>query len=322
MSREGYSKVRASNVAGHSLLDNLLEEYDSSRIIKQAEYNEARERYRVLTEIVKQSVRADTYLNGSLDHGDAMSPLNDIDLGVILTGSRAESARRSAPIWAVEGVVKTLQNDPTFSSIAKNVTCANQKRAALVSFCRVLTSDEGCSCLDSSPFNFTADIIVALQAPRGGGFLVPNLFTNSWERSHPLRHSMLVREKALAQGPNWRRAVRLMKSWNYAHGKQLSSWNIKALALRCRAEGSVADALAELLNTVQKAIIVGPTTDPAGISEPIPLLAPASEVLRSLNYANATLARARVASSRSDRRGVSMLIGDLLNGHRHQELDI
>ncbi|MPV54912.1 hypothetical protein GD416_00180 [Burkholderia sp. BE24] len=60
---------------------------------------------------------------------------------------------------------------------------------------------------------------------------VPDMNTETWIRSMPKLHTARVEQAAAAYGKYFRRAIKMMKYWNWKHGDILRSFHIEALAV-------------------------------------------------------------------------------------------
>ena len=166
---------------------------------------------------------SETYASGSVAHGDALTPLTDIDLGVVVVGVDAQyGPGKHGPAYLQERAAAAIKRrlGPAYDDL--RVEFRGQKRAILVRFRDPVTPGQP---------DFTADVIIALDNPYGQGLFIPRY--DSWDRSDPQGHTRLVHEANSASQVAYARVVRLVKHWNRRHDRPLCSWNIKALALGC-----------------------------------------------------------------------------------------
>lgn len=186
------------------------------------ELREARRRRRLLGDaLTREFTGSDTYINGSVAHGDALTPLTDVDLGVIVIEAKdthgpgkkgcADLQERAAN--AMRAALKPEFPDAT-------VRWRDQRRSVLVNFRRPV---------DPTQDDFTADVIVAIDNPDDEGLYIPNYA--GWDRSHPQKHTRMVKAANSSSAYTYARVVRLLKHYNRSNGHPLCSWNIKALAL-------------------------------------------------------------------------------------------
>lgn len=222
-----------------------------------------------------------TYVNGSIAHGDALTPLTDVDLGVVVPdadqvygpGLKGPKELKARAADAIRSGLKEAYGD-----LAAEVK--GRKRSILIRF-----RDPVAKGLP----DFTADVIVAVDNRRALGLYIPR--HDGWDRSHPEFHTQLIHEANESSKASYARVVRLAKHWNRTHDKPLCSWNIKALALAsvCEPVGLIEGLRAWLGNAVEE-LALGETPDPARVA-PHPILTnkPRSEVVRSLRSALETL---------------------------------
>lgn len=240
-------------------IEQLLEEARRRIQVSDDELREARRRRDLLAAALSSEFPGSrTYVNGSVAHGDALDPLTDIDLGVVVAeakdthgpGKKGCSDLQERAANAIRAALKD-----EFPGL--RVEWRDRRRSILVRFAKPVTFGQT---------DFTADVIVAIDNPKGAGLFIPNHL--SWSRSHPEEHTRLVRQANQDTRNTYARVVRLTKHHNRRNGKPLCSWNIKALALDALtrptklAAGMVAwfdHAIDDLTN--------GLTEDPAGVAE-------------------------------------------------------
>jgi hypothetical protein len=135
----------------------------------------------------------------------------------------------------------------------------------------------------------SVDLIVGLERRERPGLWIPNLWSDSWDASHPEKHTELFVGQATPVRRVWARAVRLAKGWNMQSifdKPGLSSFNIETLMWVCITdEMSEAEALAELFSFGARELVLAPTPDPAKVSPPIKLLLDEAIVVARLNDA-------------------------------------
>lgn len=267
------------------LLDPLLAEGHKKVAITSAECVEARCRREMLAVALKTEFRGQVYATGSLVHGDAMTPLNDFDVGILVAdaGFRYGLGGRG-PDRLVErargAILAALRGDFPGSTVAVE----GQKRSILVDFGIPSNSGHG---------GFSADVIVALPNPDGRGILIPDLFRDRWDRSDPKTHADMVHDAVRRTGTSLIEFVRLAKYWSRHHDIPICSWNIKALALACATPGvSLTEAVHRFFHTAAQDLTRGLTPDPAGVAPPIRLELPRDEVILKLGTSVATVDRA------------------------------
>ncbi len=272
-----------SDGGGIGLLDFFLTEIHRRITITEIERIEADRRVKILTTALSEDIGGEVYVNGSIVQGDAMSPLRDIDVGIVLdVCDPMYTSQCYAPTRLIERTCSIL-----LASLRKEFpyaigTLEGQRRSILITF----GSQDNCP----GVARFTADVIVALNYRSGHGILIPDLFADTWDRSDPITHIELIRNAALASNQSFIRIVRLAKYWSRRHGTPLYSWNIKALALNCIANPTpLAAGLRTFFHYAAQSVSRGLTSDPAGVSGPIRLGLPRHQAVIQLKIALATM---------------------------------
>ncbi|WP_052493134.1 hypothetical protein [Rhodococcus sp. MEB064] len=223
----------ASSSSKQTLLQVLQEARERIQV-NDDELDEARRRRDLLAGTLKAEFGADsrTYVNGSIAHGDALTPLTDIDLGIVIPnpdGVYGPLGKGPAELQNRAAAAIRAAHKSEFPNLRVYVN--GRKRSVYVSF-----GDP----VDPDVTDFSADVIVALDDGTGAGLWIPHYDT--WDRSAPETHTTLVRAAAKSSGYNYSRTVRLLKHWSRRHSKPLCSWNVKALGL---------DSLADSMNQLE-----------------------------------------------------------------------
>jgi hypothetical protein len=204
-----------------------------------------------------------TFCSGSVAHRTVIKPVSDADCGVVLdrrTHSKlGPDGDGVGPSNAVQDVLALLRN--ALTEEFPSVRVSSTKRAIQVSFDDVIGDDEDPS----------VDLIVALTRSEADGLWIPNLESNTWDASHPERHTELFTQGQEELKRIRRRAIRLAKAWNKQYeSPSLSSFNIEALAIECVQEDmGIVEALLSVFEFGAKQLATGLTPDPAGVSPPI-----------------------------------------------------
>ena len=245
-------------------LEDLLDEGRKILQVTDEELSEARRRRDLLIEALLDAFAGGrTYINGSVAHGDANTPLTDVDLGIVvdLPGYGPDGAGPTELMELARDAIKEHLKDE-FENLT--VIVDGQKRAVLVRF--------GAPVSDRQT-DFTADVIVALDHPDEGLWIPNTSIEEGWDRAHPEQHTQLVLTASEDTGNVFARTVRLLKHWRTHHGKPLCSWNIKALALGCIGDKrrTLLDALHVFFTYAAVEISAGLTEDPAGVAGKIKL---------------------------------------------------
>jgi predicted nucleotidyltransferase len=227
------------------------------------------------------------YVNGSIAHGDAISPLNDIDVGVVVVDDdKVYGPGRRGPRELMERARDAIREHLGEEFPKLTITIEGQRRAVLVRFGDPVTRGQQ---------DFTADVIVAIDNPDGAGLFIPNLPVNGWDRSDPETHLELVKAAINDSEVVFARTVRLLKYWSRRHSRPMCSWNIKVLALDCITEPMpLAEAMQTFFAYAAKELKrnQGLTPDPAHVAGPIKLNLATREVITRLGTAEGHITRA------------------------------
>lgn len=245
-------------------LEEILTEGRKGVEVTEAELEEARERRDdVAAALMKAFPGARVYVNGSVAHGDALTPLTDVDVGAVVPDPDGEyGPGKKGPSVLMDKSARVIREElrPTYGEL--RVEVKDRKRSILVKFNEPVSDRAE---------DFTADVIVAIDNPDAAGLFIPRW--TSWDRSHPEEHTRMVKRAIKDTRTSYAHVARLLKRWNRANGKPLCSWNIKALALGCITAPTT--QLQGLLNWFTFAIAElekGETKDPAGVApKPIKL---------------------------------------------------
>ena len=266
----------------------LLDQTRRSIQVTDAELKEARRRRDVIGAALKREFPGSRiYVNGSVAHGDALDPLTDIDLGVVVAEAKhTHGPGKKGCADLQERAAKAVRAALAGEFPDLRIEWKGRKRSILVRFRKPVTAGQD---------DFTADVIVAIDNTRGAGLYIPR--HAGWSRSHPEKHTEMVHTANEANtGYTYARIVRLLKHWNRRNQKPLCSWNIKALALYClTTRMPLADGMVAWFDYAITELDKGLTADPARVAEtPIALNEnmTGTEVVDRLKRARAGLARA------------------------------
>lgn len=259
-------------------LASLLEEGRRKIQVTDEELDEAKRRRRLLADAVGRAFPGSiSYFNGSVAHGDANTPLTDVDLGVVLTKKDAEpfGPGKKSALSLMEKARDAIHEDLDDEFPELTVEVLGRRRAVLVRFGAPVTDGQS---------DFTADVMTAIPHPSGRGLYIPNTkIADQWDRADPITHTAMVLQAIKDTKVVFARTVRLLKHWNGTHSKPMCSWNIKALALDCIEQPMpLINALQVFFTYAADEIDKRPTPDPADVAGPIPLNMPCSEVHKRL----------------------------------------
>ena len=269
-------------------LKSLIDDARAEIEVTDEELEEARDRRgKIAAALLAAFPGSRIYVNGSIAHGDAITPLNDIDVGVVVAGAAQDyGPGRRGPRDLMERARDAIRKHLGEEFPKLTVTIEGQRRAVLVRFGDPVTAGQP---------DFTADVIVAIDNPEGAGLFIPNLQVNGWDRSDPETHLDLVKAAIKATEVVFPRAVRLLKYWSRRHGKPVCSWNIKVLALDCITRPMpLAEAMQAFFRYAADALKEnqGLTPDPAHVAGPIKLNMATREVITRLRAAEGHITRA------------------------------
>lgn len=224
------------------------------------------------------------YFNGSVAHGDALTPLTDVDLGVVVPNPLGVyGPGKKGPAELQEHAANVIRRELADTYPDLRIEFRERKRSILIRFRDPIRP--------GLP-DFTADVIVAIDNTSGDGLYIPRY--REWDRSHAEKHTQLIAQANARTEAVFARTIRLLKHWNRKNGDTLCTWNIKALALDAGlTAGSLITAMRTWFDYATVSLQHGETRDPAHVSDkPITLKASRTEVLRRLRDASARLEKA------------------------------
>lgn len=266
-------------------LENLLEEARKNIQVGPEELAEAKiRRFKIAEALKKAFPGSRVYVNGSVAHGDALTPLTDVDVGVVVKGAEETyGPGMKGPTDLKEQAAEALRRELKGDYPKLVVIVEGQKRSILVRFGDPVTKGQA---------DFTADVIVAVDNVDDDGLYIPRF--DCWDRSHPEKHTELVLKAIEDTDVVYARVVRLLKHWNRRNDKPLCSWNIKALALDCITEPTtLLRGLEVWFKHAEEQLTLGETEDPAKVApKPIKMNKSKTVVLRKIKDAHEHLALA------------------------------
>ncbi|HKR51537.1 MAG TPA: hypothetical protein VJT72_18540 [Pseudonocardiaceae bacterium] len=276
------------------------------------ELDEAKRRRRLLAASARRAFPGSTtYFNGSVAHGDANTPLTDVDLGVVLAKEDAEpygpDMKSARPLMEI--VRDAIREDLEHEFPKLTIEVEGRRRAVLVRFGDPVTPGQA---------DFTADVMTAIPHPSGRGLYIPNTkIAAQWDRADPITHTRMVLQAIEDTKVVFARTVRLLKHWNGTHSKPMCSWNIKALCLGCLDEPMpLINALQVFFTYAADEIDKGPTPDPADVAGPIPLNMPRREVHKRLctarNYVDLAIEHEKAGRPLSAQHALHQVLPDLV----------
>lgn len=280
-----YAGIELKSSDSDKTLSQVLKEARERIQVNDDELDEARRRRDLLAATLRSEFGAEsrTYVNGSIAHGDALTPLTDIDLGIVVPnpdGEYGAYGKGPAELQARAADAIRAAHKEEFPNL--RVYVGGRKRSVYVSF-----GDP----VDPDVTDFSADVIVALDYWAGSGLWIPHYET--WDRSDPETHTDLVRAAARSSAHNYSRTVRLLKHWSRRHSKPLCSWNIKALGLESLADSmNQLDGMVAWFDYAIDDLSWRDTPDPADVAGAISIPGDRTELVEKLRKARAKLAEA------------------------------
>ena len=266
-------------------IESLINEARARIEVTKAELDEARRRRAgIAAALASEFPGSRHYVNGSVAHGDALTPLTDVDLGVVIPNPEGHyGPGKKGPGELQERAAAAIRRGLADEYGHLRVEFRGRKRSIRVSFRDPIR--EGLP-------DFTADVIIAIDFPDGRGLYIPRF--DSWDRADPETHTALVTAANRRTESVYARTVRLLKHWNRRNGEVLCSWNIKALALTCvDSKEALVTTMRSWFNHAVQELRKGGTEDPARVTDrPIKLNAPRAEVVKRLEDALAKLDKA------------------------------
>lgn len=260
-------------MAAGKTLQQLLDEARRRIEVSDEELAEARRRRGLLEAALRDEFPGcRVYLNGSVAHGDALTPLTDVDIGGVAFGDDDPygpgKEGPSDPMERARGAIKGHLGEE-FPRL--RVVIEGQRRAVLVSFGDPVTP---------STDDFTADVIIGVDNEGEVGIFIPNLPDDDWDASAPEEHTALVQAANKRTERVYARAIRLLKHWNRHHGEPVCSWLLKVLGLpSITGPMPLARALQAFFRHATTALRAGPVGDPLRVSDPIQPNLPLEQVL-------------------------------------------
>lgn len=256
----------------HPILERALIEARERIQVHRDELDEARSRRQRILNALVEEFHGRPYVNGSVAHGDALTPLTDVDLGIVIPDPLGEyGPGRRGPAEFQECAAAAIRRELAEDFPNLRITWKGRRRAVLVQFGDPVTPGQR---------DFTADVITALDNPNGAGLFIPDW--DGWSRSAPETHTAMIVERNRVTHSAFARLMRLAKHWARTHDKPLCSWNIKALGLGViTTQVGMFDGLRAWFDHAIAELKVGPTEDPAHVA-PEPIAIPEKWTIRQV----------------------------------------
>lgn len=272
-------------VQPYPTIEQVLNSARTKIQVTEEELAEARKRRTAIANALRKEFPGSrVYYNGSVAHGDALTPLTDVDLGIVIADAKGEyGPGKMGPTQLQERAGAAIRRELSDTYDDLRLEFRGRKRSILIRFRDPIRP--------GLP-DFTADVIVAIDNTAGEGLYIPR-FTG-WDRSAPEAHTRMIAEANKRTEAVFARMIRLLKHWNRMNGDTLCTWNIKALGLYAGiTSGSLVTAMRTWFDYAIDSLQRGETEDPAGVSDkPIKLKGTRTEVLGRLRDASARLEKA------------------------------
>jgi len=136
----------------------------------------------------------DSYLSGSYARDTAISPIDDVDIIVVV-----DPAGWMTSLWSTRP-----EPDRILGSFASAIRYRYQDSSVYVqrrSVCLTL-------------YHLNIDVVPAVSVSGGGQIEIPDADTGEWIKSAPKRHTQIAQEINLARGGRFKPLVKLLKCWN------------------------------------------------------------------------------------------------------------
>ena len=78
--------------------------------------------------------------------------------------------------------------------------------------------------------DFVVDVVIGFNR-NGGGYIIANSVNNFWLETDPKKHVEIFSEANKAHSGNLVPLIKMIKSWNKAHGSFFRSFHLEVLAL-------------------------------------------------------------------------------------------
>ena len=225
------------------------------------------------------------YYNGSVAHGDALTPLVDVDLGAVIKDPNGDyGPGKVGPTPLQKIAADALRKGLREKHGDVYVYLEGQTRAIYIRFREpVFPGWE----------DFSADVIIAIDNIEGQGLFIPK--NDVWDPADPETHTKLIHQSIKDTNVSFARCVRLVKHWSRTHDKPLCSWHIKAIALELfdRPVG-LFEGLAAWFKYAAERVAGGSVEDPAHVADPIDVEEETrDDVVRKLKQAHNGMVRAK-----------------------------
>jgi Second Messenger Oligonucleotide or Dinucleotide Synthetase domain len=243
----------------------------------------------------------DDFLTGSYARSTMISPLSEADIDIFVCLDPAYYTHfngiNGGPAGLLELAKQTIRKTySTTPDISRN------GQAVTIRF-----SD------------FVVDVVIGFHR-LGGGYIIANSEGNFWLNTDPKKHVELMSEANKYHKGNLVPLIKMIKSWNKAHGAFFRSFHLEVLALEAFRNVTISDFPSGLRFFFEKAftLVRGKNLDPAGYGDDIGrYITPSTveEASRKFQGAFNTAINAEVYGNRGDPRNAIITWKALMPNH-------
>lgn len=191
--------------------------------------------------VAKEMTVVHSFLTGSYTRNTMIAPLTDADIDVMLVMHHS--------YYATDGQVSLL--DKVKRALAKPYSGSNISRDGQAVTIRF--SD------------FWVDVVPAFNR-QGGGYLIPDSARRRWIETDPEKHTQLWSQMNSVRDEKFVPLIKMLKSWNRAHGRLLNSFHLETLAYHAFYSTGITDFPTAARHFFQAAqyVVTNGSSDPAG----------------------------------------------------------
>jgi SMODS domain-containing protein len=243
----------------------------------------------------------DDFLTGSYARSTMISPLSEADIDIFVCLDPAYynhfNGINGGPAGLLELAKQTIRKTySTTPDISRN------GQAVTIRFA-----------------DFVVDVVIGFHR-LGGGYIIANSEGNFWLNTDPKKHVELMSEANKYHKGNLVPLIKMIKSWNKAHGAFFRSFHLEVLALEAFHNVTISDFPSGLRFFFDKAftLVRGKNLDPAGYGDDIGRYITPSlveEASRKFQAAFNTAVNAEMYGNRGDSRNAIVTWKALMPNH-------
>jgi hypothetical protein len=167
--------------------------------------------------------------------------------------------------------------------------------------------------------DFVVDVVIGFNR-NNGGYIIANAVNNFWLETDPKQHVIIMSEANKFHKGNLVPIIKIIKSWNKAHGSFFRSFHLEVLALEIFQNVNITDFQSGLRFFFDKArtVVRGQNKDPAGYGDDIGRYitqATLDEAARKFEGAYNTASKAEMFGNRGAHRDAILTWKHLLPNH-------